>query len=33
MPGFIGRGMHLIFEHPVYHTITTSRILEIHRIG
>ena len=32
-PGYIGRGMHLIFEHPVYHTITTSCILDIHRIG
>jgi hypothetical protein len=31
-PGFIGRGMHLTFEHPVYHTVTTSRILEIHRL-
>ncbi len=31
-PGFIGRGMHLTFEHPTYHTITTSRILEIHRV-
>ena len=32
-PGYIGRGMHLIFEHPEYHTVTTSRILDIHRIG
>jgi len=32
-PGYIGRGLHLIFEHPVYRTITTSRILDIHRIG
>lgn len=32
-PGFIGRGMHLTFEHPTYHTVTTSRILDIHRIG
>lgn len=30
-PGFIGRGMHLTFEHPIYHTVTTSRIVEIHR--
>jgi hypothetical protein len=29
-PGFIGRGMHLIFEHPTYHTVTISRILGIH---
>jgi hypothetical protein len=26
---FVGRGMHLEFEHPVYHTILTSRIIEI----
>jgi len=26
---FIGRGMHLEFWHPVFHTIKTSRILEI----
>lgn len=32
-PGFIGRGMHLIFEHPTYHTVTTSRILDIHKVG
>jgi|SRR5215472_16507781 len=32
-PGYIGRGMHLVFEHPVYHTVTTSRILDIHRIA
>jgi len=32
-PGFIGRGMHLIFEHPTYHRVTTSRITEIHRVG
>lgn len=32
-PGFIGRGMNLIFEHPVYHTVTTSRIMDIHRLG
>jgi hypothetical protein len=31
-PGFIGRGMHLTFEHPTYHTVTTSRILRIHRV-
>ena len=31
-PGFIGRGMHLTFEHPTYHTVTTSRILQIHRV-
>ena len=29
-PGFIGRGMHLIFEHPVFHSVATSRIREIH---
>lgn len=32
-PGYISRGMHLIFEHPVYHTVTTSRILDIHRVA
>jgi len=32
-PGFIGRGMRLVFEHPTYHTVTTSRIVDIHRIG
>jgi hypothetical protein len=32
-PGFIGCGMHLVFEHPVYHTVTTSRIRHIHRIA
>lgn len=26
---FVGRGMHLEFEHPVHRTIVTSRILEI----
>ena len=26
---FVGRGMHLEFEHPVYKTIVTSRIIEI----
>jgi len=26
---FIGRGMHLEFRHPDYHTIVTSRIVEI----
>ena len=26
---FLGRGMHLEFEHPVYRTILTSQILEI----
>jgi hypothetical protein len=32
-PGYIGRGMHLIFEHPVYHTVTTSRILDIRTVA
>jgi hypothetical protein len=31
--GYIGRGMHLIFEHPVYHTVTTSRILDVRRVA
>ncbi len=26
---FVGRGMHLEFEHPAYHTIITSRIIDI----
>jgi len=26
---FVGRGMHLEFEHPVYRTILTSRIVDI----
>jgi hypothetical protein len=26
---FIGRGMHLEFQHPEYQTITTSRIVDI----
>ncbi len=32
-PGFIGRGMCLIFQHPTYHAVTTSRIMDIHRVG
>ena len=32
-PGFIGRGMHLMFQHPTYHTLTTSLIMDIRRIG
>jgi hypothetical protein len=30
--GFIGRGMHLVFEHPQQGTVSTSGILEIRRI-
>jgi hypothetical protein len=26
---FIGRGMHLEFCHPTYHTVTTSRVVDI----
>ena len=26
---FVGRGMHLEFEHPIYRTILTSRIIDI----
>lgn len=26
---FVGRGMHLEFEHPVFHTVVTSQILDI----
>lgn len=29
-PGFIGRGMRLVFKHPHYDLVTTSRIREIH---
>ena len=32
-PGFIGRGMYLIFKHPTYDRITTSRIREIHKLS
>lgn len=32
-PGFIGRGMHLIFEHPTYHRVKTSRITDIQRVA
>jgi hypothetical protein len=31
-PGFIGRGMCLLFKHPLFDEVTTSRILEIHRL-
>jgi hypothetical protein len=29
-PGFIGRGMYLMFKHPQFNLVTTSRIREIH---
>lgn len=32
-PGFIGRGMYLMFKHPVFNLVTTSRIREIHMRG
>ena len=32
-PGFIGRGMHLIFKHPVFNLVTTSEIREIHKLN
>lgn len=32
-PGFIGRGMYLVFKHPLFNEVTTSRIREIHRLG
>jgi hypothetical protein len=33
-PGFIGLGMRMIFQHPTYnHTVTTSRVMDIHRVG
>jgi len=30
---FVGRGMHLEFEHPVYHTVITSQIVDIRAQG
>jgi hypothetical protein len=32
-PGFIGRGMYLVFKHPLFDEVTTSRIREIHKLG
>jgi hypothetical protein len=33
-PGFIGRGMYLVFKHPLFEqVITTSRIREIHQLS
>ncbi|HMD83706.1 MAG TPA: hypothetical protein VKO18_03265 [Terriglobia bacterium] len=33
-PGFIGRGMYLVFKHPLFEqVITTSRIREIHKLS
>lgn len=32
-PGFIGRGMYLVFKHPLFNLVTTSRIREIHTRG
>jgi hypothetical protein len=29
MTSYLGRGMHLEFEHPQYQVIVTSRILDI----
>ena len=29
-PGYIGRGMYLMFKHPRFNLVTTSRIREIH---
>ena len=31
-PGFIGRGMHLMFKHPHFDLVTTSEIREIHKL-
>ncbi len=31
-PGFIGRGMHLMFKHPNFDLVTTSEIREIHKL-
>jgi hypothetical protein len=34
LPGFIGRGMYLVFKHPGFdRVITTSRVREIHQEG
>jgi len=32
-PGFIGRGMYMVFKHPLFDRITTSRIREIRKLG
>jgi hypothetical protein len=32
-PGFIGRGMYMVFKHPHFNQVTTSRIREIHKLG
>jgi hypothetical protein len=32
-PGFIGRGMYLVFKHPLFGWVTTSRIREIHKLS
>ena len=29
-PGYIGRGLHLVYRHPHFEVVTTSRIREIH---
>ena len=31
-PGFIGRGMNLVFKHPVFDTVVTSQIREIQKV-
>ncbi len=31
--GYIGRGMYLIFKHPLLDSVTTSRIREIHKLS
>ncbi len=31
-PGFIGRGMYLVYKHPLFGWITTSQIREIHKL-
>jgi len=33
IPGFIGCGMYMVFKHPLFGSVTTSRILEIHKLG
>ena len=32
-PGYIGRGMHLVYKHPHFDIVTTSEIREVHTRG
>ena len=31
--GYIGRGMYMVFKHPIYDSVTTSRLRESHMLG